>query len=186
MGGMSTSQGQAFSHHGQSGQTRPPPDPRLCPSESGPGSFWKEGPRGGCVTAPRGCPSTSIVLPLLVRALSTRVLRPGDPRPPLASQALPRPHQCRADAPGDSRPFLTATSVGSTRQGSHRAERCPLHRPRPAGQASSSGRGLHPRGPAAEDGTLREKPQGLLTIQQMHSGASSGDRPGVTQLVDLT
>ena len=111
---------------------------------------------------------------------------PRGPRPPLASQALPRPHRCWADAPGGSRPFLTATSVGRTRQGCHRAARCPSHRPQPAGQASSSGRGLHPRGPAAEDGTLREKPQGLLNIQQMHSRASSGDRPGATQLVDLT
>lgn len=42
----------------------------------------------------------SIVLLLLVQALSTWVLHPGDPRLPLASQALPRPNQHRAMLPG--------------------------------------------------------------------------------------
>lgn len=60
----------------------------------------------------------SIVLLLLVQALSTWALHPGDPRLLLASQALPRPNQHRADAPGGSRPFLTVTSVGRMRQGS--------------------------------------------------------------------
>lgn len=155
-------------------------------SECVPGSFWKEGPRDSCVTAPGGSPSTSIILLLLVRVLSAWALHPGDPRLPLALQALPRPNQHRADAPGGSQHFLTVISVGRTCQGSHRVSSCPLHRPQPAGQALSSGRDLHPQGPVAVVWALWEKPQGLLNGQRVHGGASSRDRPGATWLGDLT
>lgn len=118
--------------------------------------------------------------------LSARARHPGDPQLPLASQPLPRPNQHRTDAPGGSQHFLTVARVSRTCQGSHRVSRRPLHRPRPAGQALSSGRGLHPQGPVAGVWTLREKPQGPLNGQRVHGGASSRDRPGATWLVDLT